>query len=117
MLFQFRPLAEYGLLPDRVPFQLLVILAPSLYDQLTFQPLIAELPLLVIRIAPVKPSFHWLVTTYVHLAPFEATLLEELLLILEELLTIEEELLLIEEELLTTEEELDLTLELEEATQ
>lgn len=38
-----------------------------LYAQLTLQPLTALLPVLVIRIAPVKPEPQLLVTTYVHL--------------------------------------------------
>lgn len=47
-----------------------------------------ELPLLVMRIAPVKPSPHWLVTTYSQLPLPLATELED------ELLTVTLELLL-----------------------
>ena len=35
-----------------------------LYCQLTCQPLVAVEPSLVMRIAPVNPEPHWLVTTY-----------------------------------------------------
>lgn len=61
--FQLRLVAEYGLAPVKVAFQLLVILSPA-YCQETVQPLTGAVPLLVTRMAPVNPSVHSLVMTY-----------------------------------------------------
>lgn len=69
--------------------------------------MIALVPLLVIRTAPVKPVFHSLPTTYWHLLPLTALLLDDELFMDELLLVATElELLLVATEL----ELLDLTL-------
>ena len=64
MPFQPKLVAVYGLLPETLAFQLLVIRSLPEYCQLMFQPLTAVVPLLVIRIAPVKPVLHSLETRY-----------------------------------------------------
>lgn len=87
------------MLPVTVAFQLLVSVVPSVYDQLMVQPLIALVPLLVMRTAPVKPVFHSLLTTYWHLAPL-AILLDDELLTEELLVATELELVATELELL-----------------
>jgi len=62
--FQLRFVAEYGLVPLYVAFHPLVMRLSPLYCQATVQPLTVLVPELVIFIAALKPSPHWLVTTY-----------------------------------------------------
>lgn len=63
------------MLPEKFAFHALVTRS-LLYCQFTFQLLIALEPLLVIRIAPVKPLFHSLLTTYSQLAVWASALPE-----------------------------------------
>jgi hypothetical protein len=54
------------LVPPRVAFQLLVMRLSPAYCQLTFQPLMALVLVLVIFMVAVNPLFHWLATKYWH---------------------------------------------------
>lgn len=69
--FQGRFVAVYGLVPVTFAFQPLVRSDPSVYCQLTSQPLIVELPLLVIRILATNPVSHSFATMYSHTAAKE----------------------------------------------
>ena len=63
MLFQLTPVALYGLLPLSVVFHELVMRLLPEYCQLAVQPDLLLVPVLVTRIAPVKPDPHELLTT------------------------------------------------------
>lgn len=65
--FQLNGVAETGFEPETFAFQLLVTASPA-YCQLTSQPLMGVVPLLVMRTAPVKPLFHSLLMMYSHCA-------------------------------------------------
>jgi len=78
VLFQLTPVALYGLLPVRVVFHELVMRLLPEYCQLAVQPDFALVPVLLTRIAPVKPEPQELLTTYEQLTPpVVAALLDE----------------------------------------
>ena len=115
-------MAVYGLLPESTAFHKLLTRALPVYCQLTSQPLIALLPLLVMEICAVKPPPQLFVTLYSQAAPP----LSELLELDEELLELEEELLELDDEdelddeldeLEELDDELELLEELEELTE